>query len=137
MQIIIDSNVLVAFVWENDPLHVQAMADVTRFSRDTFLTVPATLAEVCHILTNRKARRRFHHLLRQFPVEIFVDIERHHVAQVFAWLERYAEHRPDWADASLVLTSALLPKAKVWTYDREFATVWRRLDGSRIPLAVT
>jgi hypothetical protein len=27
-------------------------------------------------------------------------------------------------------------KIAVWTYDREFRTTWRRLDGRAIPLAV-
>jgi len=26
-------------------------------------------------------------------------------------------------------------RVRVWTYDDEFVTVWRRLDGSRVPLA--
>jgi hypothetical protein len=52
-----------------------------------------------------------------------------------AWLLRYAEHEPDWADAFLVCVSAREPGCKVWSYDREFKTIWRRPDGTRVPLA--
>ena len=55
---------------------------------------------------------------------------------MFRWLDRYAEHEPDWADGYLAVVSSRERKAKVWTYDSEFRTTWRRLDGTRIPLAV-
>jgi hypothetical protein len=51
----------------------------------------------------------------------------------FRWLERYAEHRPDLADAWLVEWSAAL-NAAVWTFDREFSTVWRTGKGKRVKL---
>ena len=54
---------------------------------------------------------------------------------VFDWLERYAEHDPDLADAQLAVLCSKKSDYRVWTYDKEFQSVWRRLDGSRIPLA--
>ena len=39
------------------------------------------------------------------------------------------------ADAYLAVVSGKRKGSKVWTYDREFRTTWRRPDGTRIPLA--
>lgn len=56
-------------------------------------------------------------------------------AEVFAWLAKYSDHEPDWADACLALLCGRDTKLKVWTYDREFRTARRRFDGKAIPLA--
>jgi hypothetical protein len=64
-----------------------------------------------------------------------VDDEGHLWNETFAWLERYAEHQPDFADGYLAVASARDARCKVWTYDKEFQTLWRRPDGSRIPMA--
>ena len=55
---------------------------------------------------------------------------------MFDWLEKYADHEPDWADASLVIIASHTKATKVWTYDAEFWTTWRGLDGKRVPLLV-
>jgi predicted nucleic acid-binding protein len=52
------------------------------------------------------------------------------------WLARYAKHEPDWADACLAVVSGHDRQIKIWTFDREFRTTWRRPNGTRIPLAV-
>jgi predicted nucleic acid-binding protein len=56
--------------------------------------------------------------------------------EVFEWLDKYADQEPDWTDACLAVLSGREKRAKVWTYDREFRTTWRRPDGTPIPLAV-
>lgn len=45
-------------------------------------------------------------------------------------------HDPDWADGYLAVVAGIAHRARMWTYDREFRTTWRRPDGTRIPLAV-
>jgi hypothetical protein len=55
---------------------------------------------------------------------------------VFGWLVRYGEHEPDWADGCLVVLSEWEARVKVWTYDREFRTFWRRPDGRPVSMAV-
>jgi hypothetical protein len=50
-----------------------------------------------------------------------------------AWMARYAAHGPDWADAYLVVLCARDKRARVWTYDREFRTTWRKPDGGTDP----
>jgi predicted nucleic acid-binding protein len=63
-------------------------------------------------------------------IEDEADLRR----DVFRWLARYAEHKPDWADGYLAVVSERKKDARVWTYDREFRTTWRRPGGTRIPL---
>jgi hypothetical protein len=57
-----------------------------------------------------------------------------------AWLRRFNEnnvdYQLDWADACRAVLCGRERDAKVWTYDREFRTTWRRPDGTAIPLAV-
>jgi hypothetical protein len=55
---------------------------------------------------------------------------------VLDWLVKYADHEPDWADGCLAVLSGRNKDAKVWTYDREFRTTWRRPNGTAIPLVV-
>src|SRR2546430_11649882 len=55
--------------------------------------------------------------------------------EVFGWLMRYHEHDPDWADGYLAVVSEKERGSRVWTYDREFRTTWRRPGGTRVPLA--
>jgi len=57
--------------------------------------------------------------------------------EVFAWLLKYADHEPDWADGCIAVLCGRDRTLKVWTYDREFRTTWRRPDGTAIPMAVT
>ena len=52
---------------------------------------------------------------------------------ILDWMERYEEHGPDLADAQLVALSATDASFRIWSYDKEFSTVWRRADGSRVP----
>jgi predicted nucleic acid-binding protein len=51
----------------------------------------------------------------------------------FEWLERHAEHAPDFADAHLCVLAAF-GRARIWTYDREFTSVWRKPDGRKLAL---
>jgi predicted nucleic acid-binding protein len=62
--------------------------------------------------------------------------ERAFWMEVLDWLAKDADHEPDWADACLAVLSGRDRKLKIWTYDREFQTTWRRPDGTAIPLAV-
>ena len=52
---------------------------------------------------------------------------------MFAWLLKYADHRPERADGCLAVLSGRHLNAKVWTYDRKFRTTWRRPDGRAFP----
>lgn len=51
------------------------------------------------------------------------------------WLERHADHRPHFADGFLVCWAESDASLAVWTFDREFSTIWRTLSGKKVPLA--
>jgi hypothetical protein len=81
-----------------------------------------------------RPRRR---LLAEFSITHYAsDRERDLGLDVLDWLARYAEHAPDFADGYLAVVSGVERRWKVWTYEREFRTIWRRTDGTWIPLAV-
>ncbi|MDP2269202.1 MAG: hypothetical protein Q8K32_00645 [Archangium sp.] len=48
---------------------------------------------------------------------------------------RYAEHRPDFADGFLVSWAESDASLAVWTFDRQFSTVWKTLGGKKVRLA--
>jgi len=49
-------------------------------------------------------------------------------------LNRTALRDPDWADAYLAVVTGTDQRFRLWTYDREFRTTWRRPNGTPIPL---
>lgn len=79
-------------------------------------------------------RQRLLHLLRRVVVRP-IELEPPWWEDVFAWLDRYQEHEPDLADAQLAILCSRTPSCRVWTYDDEFVSTWRREDGTAIPLA--
>ena len=82
-------------------------------------------------------RERLRRLLVELPVRpVAVPDEAPVWEDALLWMRRYAEHEPDWADAYLAALSGRERRARVWTYDSEFRTTWRRLDGGRVPMAV-
>ncbi len=135
--ILVDTTPLVALSSLRDALHSRVVRDLQRLLRARLFVSDAVLAEAVHLLPAAQARARLSELIAALPIgPIADDAPIASRLEAFAWLARYAEHRPDRADATLVIASARNPKARVWTYDSEFATTWRRPDGTRVPLAV-
>jgi len=135
--ILIDTTPLVALCDPHDGLHQRALADLDRVARRPLRTCAPVLVEACFLLEHAVQRERLRRLLVELGVHPFTpDDEAAFWSAVFDWLGRYAEHEPDWTDGYLAVASGLEPKAKVWTYDREFRTTWRRPNGTRIPLAI-
>lgn len=135
--ILVDSNVLIALADRRDRLHAQAAADLRRLVSEDLALIGPVLAEVCFGLPGVAQRARVRDLVREFQIRALAFADGPQLwNEVFEWLERYAEHEPDWVDAHLAVLSGRDHTLKVWTYHTEFAHVWRRPDGSRIPLAV-
>jgi predicted nucleic acid-binding protein len=134
--ILVDTTPLVAVCDGKDALHARAVRDFDRFARERFVASDAVLAEALHLLPEPAARARLAKLVETLPVAPWLD-ERAATSRldVLRWMKRYAEHQPDWADALLAVASGREKRSRVWTYDSEFTTTWRRLDGTRIPLA--
>jgi len=96
------------------------------------------LTETCIHLARAAQRQRLRRVLEEFSITPYAsDHEEALWLDVLDWLARYAEHEPDFADGYLAVVSGIERQSKVWTYDSEFRTTWRRRDGTRIPLAVS
>jgi predicted nucleic acid-binding protein len=132
---LIDTNVLVALTDERDDLTGRATRDLKRLRRGPFASTGTVLAETYYLLPSAYLRRRLRLLLERLNVTI-AELPGDTGEGVFDWMERYEEHDPDLTDASLIALCAVHASWRVWTYDREFRTVWRLLDGSRVPAAV-
>lgn len=130
--ILVDTNVLVALVLPKDPLHERATRDLERLVRQELRVLPSVLAEACFLLGRREQRARLEELLTALRVRPAIEPAWE---RVFEWLARYGEHEPDWVDGCLVVMASR--DHRIWTYDGEFRAVWRRLDGSRVPLAAS
>jgi predicted nucleic acid-binding protein len=95
------------------------------------------ITEACFLLPYAVQRQRLISFISAFAVVTYsTEDESSLWREVFEWLERYREHEPDWADGYLAVVAGRERRFKLWTYDEEFHQVWRRLDGTRIPLAV-
>jgi predicted nucleic acid-binding protein len=127
--ILLDTNVLVALVDERDRLHARAKRDLRRLS-GPFAITSVVVSETCFLLTAGYLRQRTRFLIDRMPLN-HVELERAAWPEVFDWLERYAEHEPDLCDAMLVVM-ANRNAASIWSYDKEFRTLWRGTDGKAL-----
>ena len=102
--ILVDSNVVIALADRRDHLHDSAVADLRRLvGHDLMLTSPV-LTEICFGLPSTTHRARVRALISEFYMRALVVAEGPHLwHEVFTWLERYAEHEPDWTDAYLAV----------------------------------
>lgn len=135
--ILIDTTPLVALCDARDEKHRIAVHHLESLISSEFVVCEAVLAETCFHLPYPNQRQRLRALLndlgaRPVPVANGSDFW----LEVFDWITRYADHEPDWADGCLAVLSGRYRDAKVWTYDREFRTTWRRPNGTVIPMAV-
>jgi hypothetical protein len=124
----------VALVDERDGLAAKVGRDLKRLRAGPFVSTGTVLGEACFLLPHGYQRQRLRALLDRLAVAI-VEFPSTWWDEIFDWLDRYAEHDPDLADAQLAILCSRKPDWRVWTYDREFRTTWRRANGSRIPLA--
>jgi predicted nucleic acid-binding protein len=135
--ILIDTTPLVALCDPRDGLHAKAVADLDLVAKKAIVLCEPVLTEACFLLSHPVQRARLEKLIAALGMApLAVDDEVELRRQVFDWLGRYAEHQPDWADGYLAVVAGRQRQARVWTYDREFRTTWRRPGGTRIPLAV-
>lgn len=133
--ILIDTGPLVALCDPSDQFHKSAVADLKTLAREQFaVCVPVLTEAFFHVRGFR--RERFVDLLTQMAAQSIALDDSKGWSALFDWIERYADHDPDLADGYLAVLCGADRRLKVWTYDREFYTTWRRPDGTAIPLAV-
>ena len=137
MTVLLDTGPLVALCDARDAKHRTAVRHLEVLAGDAFVVCDAVLTETCLHLRHRAQRLRLRTLLGELSVGPMPAAQAPDVWwNVFDWLAKYADHQPDWADACLAVLSGRDKDLKVWTYDREFRTTWRRPDGTPIPMAV-
>lgn len=134
--ILLDTGPLVALCDQQDARHRLALKHLEQLAAFGLAVCEPVLVEVCFHLPHRAQRQRLRAILDELRIEGLATHEADLWVEVFAWLLKYADHQPDWADGCLAVLSGRDSGLKVWTYDREFRTIWRRPDGRAIPLAV-
>ena len=136
--ILLDTGPVVALSDPRDGLNRTALRDLDRLSREPLVLCAPVLTEACFLLPHAVQRARLRRMLEAFSVRAYRgDDESRLWMEVFDWMADYQEHDPDWTDAYLAVVSGKERRFKLWTYDREFRTTWRRPDGSAIPLATS
>ena len=134
--ILLDTAPLVALCDPRDNLNRRAVRDLDHFWHEALVLVTPVLTEACFLLRHAVQRARLQRLVAEFSVHAYQSEDEGRLWQeALAWMHRYREHEPDLADAYLVVVAGKERRSRVWTYDREFRTTWRRADGSAIPLA--
>ena len=133
--ILVDTGPLVALCDPRDVRHRDALSDLARLSPAYFRTCEAVIAEACFHLPHRAQRERLRALVTELNIESLSTDDPDFRDGVFEWLLKFSDHDPDWADGCLTVLAEWEPRVKVWTYDREFRTIWRRPDGKPVPMA--
>lgn len=134
--ILVDTTPLVRLCDPRDSHHRRAISDLERFARQPLLLCEPVLTEAWFLLDSAPRRRRLDDLISELPVAAWAPPDAEAFRRsVLDWHAAWSEHEPDWADGYLVLASSALPRARLWTYDSEFRSIWRRPNGSRVPLA--
>jgi predicted nucleic acid-binding protein len=135
--ILIDTGPLVALCDARDAKHRTGVRQLAALGKQKFAVCDAVVTEACFHLPHRSQRQRLRALLNDLDVQpLPASYHQRFWSDVLDWLTQYADHEPDWADGCLAVLSGQDHALKVWTYDREFRTIWRRPDGTFIPLAV-
>jgi predicted nucleic acid-binding protein len=136
--ILVDTTPLVALCHARDSRHRAAVKHLQGLARAELATCEAVLAEACFNLPHPAERQRLRAVIDELHIApLSAASDGGFWLEVLAWLLKYADHEPDWADGCIAVLCGHDPGLKVWTYDREFRTTWRRPDGSVIPLATT
>lgn len=134
--ILVDTAPLVAIVDPRDALHSTALKHLGALAPAGLWVCEAILTEACFHLPHRMQRERLRAALDEFYIDSLPTSDAGFWSDVFAWLGKYADHEPDWADGCIAVLCGHHKRLKVWTYDPEFRTIWRRPDGKAIPLAI-
>ncbi len=133
---LVDTGPLVALCDARDGQHRRAVTHLAQIGTRGLCVCEAVLVEACFHLPHQVQRARLQRVLADLKIESLSTQDLDFQDDLFGWLFKYADHEPDWTDACLAVLSGRDARLKVWTYDREFRTTWRRPDGRAIPMAV-
>ena len=135
--ILIDTTPLVALCDPRDRFNKTALKHLRALADSQFAVCEPVLSEACFHLSTPFQRSRLRQILERLAVQPAPVDDIHSLwKEVFDWLNKYAEHEPDWADGYMAVLCGRDRTCKVWTYDVEFRTIWKKPNGSAIPMAV-
>src|SRR5215471_2022175 len=135
--ILIDTGPLVALCDPRDSLNKMALKHLKTLAKAQLATCEPVISEACLHLPAPSQRMRLRQTLERLDVvPAPVDDVQLLWKEIFEWLNKYSLHEPDWADGYLAVLCSRDRKLRVWTYDVEFRSIWRRVDGTQIPLAI-
>lgn len=120
--ILLDTNVLIAIVNRADGHHPRVMQELTTIE-GPFVTCDAVLTESFHMLERPNLRARLMDFVSEAPIAP-LEPSAGSWPKILAWMARYQDHSPDFADAVLVHLLQTHKRAKIWTLDREFSNIW-------------
>jgi predicted nucleic acid-binding protein len=133
--ILVDTNALIDLSTTDVAARTAASRVLARIpANEIFCASDVVIAECSHFLHTAREFRSLEETLRALDLKPLNVRQLPPWTEVLEWLIRYGEHDPDYVDAQLVLLSASLPRCRVWTRDSKFRTIWRRPDGSKVPL---
>jgi len=134
--ILVDTGPLVALCDDRDDLHRRALRELDALPYTARVVCTPVLTETLFLLSAIHLRRRLELLFEEQIFELYPLRENEHrLRQCFQWLEEYEEHSPDFTDAYLIVVSSTEAHSRIWTFDREFSTVWRMPNGRPVRLA--
>lgn len=135
--ILVDTGPLVALCDARDDKHAIAVRHARTLARGELAVLNEVILEACFHLPHPSQRHRLRAMLHELRIRpVPIEDEDGFRLDVFDWLAKYEEHEPDWTDGCLAVLSGQDKTVKVWTYDSEFRTTWRRPNGTAIPMAV-
>jgi predicted nucleic acid-binding protein len=106
--ILIDTAPLVAIVDPRDALHPTALKHLVALSPAGLWVCEAVVMEACFHLPHRMQRERLRAALGELNIDSLPTGDAGFWSDVFAWLVKYADHEPDWADACIGQRPCLL-----------------------------
>ena len=120
--ILLDTNVLIAIVNPADGHYRRVMQELPKV-KGPYFTCEAVLTESFHMLARPNLRARLIDFVAEAPVGQ-LEAPEGSWPDIFAWLEHYQEHSPDFTDAVLADLLSRHKRAKIWTFDHEFSSNW-------------
>jgi predicted nucleic acid-binding protein len=134
--ILVDTNVILDLIHPDQRVNEKAREQAVRLRGQQLLLTWPVAQEVMNFVKAPRFIDRLHLLLDALGVKWVEATTPDLWDKAVAWMRRYAEHNPDFADAYLCVLSGTNKRYKVWSNDAEFRTKWRRPDGSAVPIAV-
>lgn len=130
-----DTNILVAFIDDQDQYHAPLHRQIRESSAEELLTTCYCFSEAMHLLGAAGGYRHQSMLLDMVHQGL---LQIHHLTaeeeiRAFALLEQYRDRPMDYADASLIAAAESLNLTRILTFDSDFL-FYRLQDGSTLEI---